>query len=72
MNKEIVKKEVREAILGELKFRLHGQVADINGVAVVLSEAVMKRLEALDSTVLERKHRENDEHWKRHLGGGCR
>lgn len=58
MNKEAVQREIRGAILGELAFRLHGQVADINGVADVLSEAVMKRLDILEK--IERDARQAD------------
>lgn len=75
MDKEAVQQEIRFTIVSELGFRLHGQVADINGVADVLSEAIVKRIEALQideernrSVMLEKLHKENDEFWARILG----
>jgi len=76
MDKELVQREIRFTILAELEFRLHGQVADINGVADVLSEVVVNRLEALHEAEernrtkeLEELHKANEKFWNKILKG---
>lgn len=55
MDREVVRREVYGAILGEIAFRMPDIRGDIQIHAEKLADAVMKRLEALDATVLERR-----------------